>query len=860
MSLIRRFFQGPRKDIGVGSLLLFVMMAGHALLETARDTLFLTTLPGSQLPWVYFAVAMVSIIVIALQNRARGWLRKKSALTSTLLLVSAVNLVFFFAPQQGPFFYVFYVWVAVIATVCVGQFWLLMADRFLLSQAKRVYTVIGGGGLVGATLGALLSGVVVKTMGPTSLLVFGTGFLALAAVVSQFLTAQETVVSPVMAEERGAFTEALRDTYGRKLILLAFVFTLTLTMLDIAFRSSIATHVEKSQIGLFFAGLNTAFNLLALGVQWFAAGRIVQRLGTMKSLTIFPSLLFASLTLFAATVSFPILILAKSIDGALRHSLNRTAFELLFIPIRGTLRAHVKTLSDSLGTRFGQGVAALIALGLFALGAFPATAAWVLVTTAGLWLSTVWMLRKDYLELFRSQLRDEVVPTSAELRDLDQASIETLVSTLNSEDAERVIHAMELLAARGKDRLIPSSMLYHPTPAIVLSALRTLSQTKRTDYWAAAKNLIGSAVPEVQCLAIAVYTRTAPVIDFDMLRLATGSADIGVRSSAFVALLKNNEVTRKELPRASQWLTSGSPEQRAAILRAIREQNVADFDEALPEITADGGPLLGIELAKLVQARPEPRFVPLLLPFLALRGCRAETRSAFLLIGEPAYLFLCEALAKEEIPSQIRRHIPRTLSRFRHPTLARVLSAQLAVEKDRVVFFKLLRGLGRMVTQDPSLKIDSKTLMHSIDRQVARWKELAVWRRELFLQEEKVRTSPILIQLLGVVEGGERRAFEELFRLLGMKFPLEDFRQIQRSLQSSDAPSRESGRELLENLLKEPRRAEILSLLVGSTARATRTVTTLDLVLNQMRESSHPAISSLASEYFGQRGEAAHAV
>ena len=45
-----------RRDATVGFLMLLVMMAGHAALETARDGLFLTTLPATRLPWAYLAM------------------------------------------------------------------------------------------------------------------------------------------------------------------------------------------------------------------------------------------------------------------------------------------------------------------------------------------------------------------------------------------------------------------------------------------------------------------------------------------------------------------------------------------------------------------------------------------------------------------------------------------------------------------------------------------------------------------------------------------------------------------------------------------------------------------------------------
>ena len=46
-----------RRGVVGAFLALFGILAGHTLLETARDALFLARLPPSKLPWVYLAIA-----------------------------------------------------------------------------------------------------------------------------------------------------------------------------------------------------------------------------------------------------------------------------------------------------------------------------------------------------------------------------------------------------------------------------------------------------------------------------------------------------------------------------------------------------------------------------------------------------------------------------------------------------------------------------------------------------------------------------------------------------------------------------------------------------------------------------------
>jgi len=53
---------GERRETAGAFLTLFGMMAGHSVLETARDSLFLSHIPPARLPWVYLGMALVLLL------------------------------------------------------------------------------------------------------------------------------------------------------------------------------------------------------------------------------------------------------------------------------------------------------------------------------------------------------------------------------------------------------------------------------------------------------------------------------------------------------------------------------------------------------------------------------------------------------------------------------------------------------------------------------------------------------------------------------------------------------------------------------------------------------------------------------
>ena len=56
---------------------------------------------------------------------------------------------------QSPFeLYALYVWTGLLGSLAVLQFWMVLGDLYTLTQAKRLYSLVWTGSLLGATVGA----------------------------------------------------------------------------------------------------------------------------------------------------------------------------------------------------------------------------------------------------------------------------------------------------------------------------------------------------------------------------------------------------------------------------------------------------------------------------------------------------------------------------------------------------------------------------------------------------------------------------------------------------------------------------------------------------------------------------------
>ncbi len=149
-----------RRNLVVGFVGLLAIMTAHSVMETARDTLFLTSLPATHLPRAYLAIALLAILELRIHERVLRHVRdRRKLLSASLVFGSFITLSFWaFLEEMGAWApFGFYVWTGLLITVVLIEFWLLLDDAVTVTQAKRIFPAIAAGGVTGAMLGSLLA-------------------------------------------------------------------------------------------------------------------------------------------------------------------------------------------------------------------------------------------------------------------------------------------------------------------------------------------------------------------------------------------------------------------------------------------------------------------------------------------------------------------------------------------------------------------------------------------------------------------------------------------------------------------------------------------------------------------------------
>lgn len=830
-----------RRAVGLAFATLLGIMASHSLLETARDALFLSRLPASRLAWVYLAVAAVSLALFALQARAGRVRAGRAALVAWLLGASAVDTAFWFAIHRSgtAVLYALYLWSGVFATLVVVRFWTLVGELFTVGQAKRLFALIGSGSVLGAIVGGAIGRILAGGMEIGSLLLASAALLVLTAVGPVLWLPQPSEVAasrsergrsraaaapgapPVVVHAPGA---AWRDVvatarlvaerpYLRGAATLVLLSTVTLTSVDFLFKSAAAAHVPKADLGAFFAGTTLVFNIASLVVQVAGVGWLVRTQRIDRVLSVLPAMLVPLAAAVAAGGGFVAAFALKACDGALRHSVHRTATEVLFVPLAATIRSRVKGLVDVVGQRGGQAIASLVILLSLAVPGGARLLAVVVGLLALAWLVAARRLKKHYVDLFRDTLSEVAVRTRFEFPELDLASLEALIQGLNSTRDAEVLAALDFLVEQDRVRLVPALLLYHPSPAIVVRGLELFTAAGREDVLPITERLLEHPDAEVRAATLRARAWLSPSAEL-YARFVTDPSPIVVATALVGQVSYGGTAATAARQRMQQLLDKGSLDEATALARAIRTSPGAGYEGVLLALAALPDARVRLETARAMREILAPRFIPALFAMLPDQSLRLEARATLVALGADALARLDAALTDRSVDVKIRRQLPRTIGQFGAAAAAGILMRHLRDEPEGAVRFRILRTLARLQDDDPRLGLDRKTLEDALEAALASVRRVLAWRVELAAHTQAVAASRTPVQELvgALLEHKELQAMERVFLLLGLLHPEENVRSVQRGLRSRDRAVRASSLELLDNVLRAPFRAPVLAL------------------------------------------------
>lgn len=808
-----------RRDAWAAFFTLFGLIGSHTVLETARDALFLAKVPASKLPWVFLAVAALSFVIARAQALVAARISGRPALAVFALAAGGVTFGFFTVVERlgDSGLYALYIWSGLLTTLLLVHFWTLVGNLFSVTQAKRLYGFIGAGSVLGAIFGSGTAGALARVIPAHDLLlVSAVGFGATSGLPFLFRDAGHAASSKerTTTSISGNLQYIRESLYAQRVVAVLLVSTITLTLADFVFKSMVAKLVAKEDLGHFLGSVYFTLNVASLACQLLVVSRLLKRTSLGAALAVLPILLAAGGAAVAATGGLVAVLALKSADGSLRYSLHRTATELLFLPFSEEARARVKGFMDVIGQRGGQIVASIALLAFAALpGASVRILAVGLVAIAVFWAVAALALREPYVEIFRARLKTGRIAHLEEFPDLDLASLETLISALDSRFDNEVLAALQVLEREQKVHLIPALILYHPSDVVVERALAIFTRARRTNVVHVIDRVLEHPSPRVRAATIAARSVLAPDAQKLLMRMSfEESAE--VRATITVNLIASGDIYGSDAKeRIDALIKRGTPQTKVALAEALAERSVKGYDDVLITLSRANEREVRCAAVDAMGRLLREAFLPALIERLGEERTRPNAEKAITNYGDIALPALIQALETTDAVTTLRWRLPHAMALLSPQPAATALLSWLPNEPEGSVRFQIIRALERLVRRTPELPLDAKVLEKSIDqtlqRAYASMDSRLVLTRGVEVEPKRKTVGHDLLRT--ALEDKEKNAKDRLFRLLGLLHPTEDFFQIHRQL-GGTKDQRATSLELIDGILRNPLRSAVRGL------------------------------------------------
>ncbi|MGZ6124060.1 MAG: Npt1/Npt2 family nucleotide transporter, partial [Myxococcales bacterium] len=704
--------------------------------RSVRDALYLSNRPARGLAgmyiWSSIAIVLVSWLYARVADRVpRGSLNAISALAcaafgaalwATLILTDAVWV-----------YAALYIFVEAMGSLVVIQFWTLASDVFHAREAKRLFGLIGGGGTLANVIFGLLVGQYAPVVGAQNLLLLMVAQLALCAVLARAGSRLAAAPSerlrsrPVRVLSRAGLS-FLSNKHLTIVALIGAVSAAAVTIVDFQFKLSAAAVLDQNDLAGYFGRFYGICGGVALAVQLWVTGRVLERHGILASLLPLPVglALGSGASAAMATPGLFVSSLAKGSDTIFRYTINDASMQLLYVPVPAHVRGRAKAFID--GVLKPSSVALAGAALLFYKHAGgsgrPLTVAVLLLV--GAWVTLLVRARGEYVRsLVESLERRHLDLSGAHFAGINDATLRALRNALRGDPAT-VLHALTLVQqlAQAAD-FTPElrDLLRHRDPRVRAAATEQLGALRRAEAAEEMRGLLRDPVAEVRAAALgglcAVEQEAAVPTVLPFLEPRTAPEAV-VRAAAAVALIRHagiDGVLAAAEP-LKQLLAAEDPRDRAAAADALGNIGVSGFFRPLLAFLRDEDLTVRRRAIAAAGKLRAAELIPALVEQFQRRETALEAASALAAFGPGIELPLQAILLDEASHVDCRRGVTLVLQRLGTREAAEALVGALT-SRDASVRKSAARALSRLARRQRGLRIEAGRVERAVHAELA---------------------------------------------------------------------------------------------------------------------------------------------
>ncbi|MEC9106577.1 MAG: Npt1/Npt2 family nucleotide transporter [Candidatus Neomarinimicrobiota bacterium] len=439
---------------GFPTLILFLHFFAYVAISitgsAARDAYFLNMVDRKYLPLMFLAVAIVLSIVIEIYSR----LSKNKDLST---IVSGTGIIFIatlFAIQKNlegwviPFLYV---WKDVIDAIIITQFWLIASQVFDPRQAKRLFGLLGAGGALAAIIIGSSIKQFVSIFGSENLLFATMSFLLVVILMANLVRPYRNINEQKNSNSKKDSQKDEKKSFSPYLKSLAIIIGLAAVasrVVDYQFKiTAVAAFPEQDDLVNFFGQYYAVTGIATMVIQLFITSRLLSRFGILVAILVLPTLFMTGAIGFLMSPVLAAVYISKFSDQVFRFTLHNASIQLLWIPVKNTIKNRLKPVIEGSIRASLEGVSGiLIFLSITVFNVPIHYLSISIVLIAIYWINKSFTLKKLYVKELQSAIEKRELNFEELTLDIqDEAMVKTINEALKNNDESQQILALEMI-------------------------------------------------------------------------------------------------------------------------------------------------------------------------------------------------------------------------------------------------------------------------------------------------------------------------------------------------------------------------------------------------------------------------------
>lgn len=846
-----------------------IAVASFLLAKPIRNGLFLQEFGAYRLVYVYVGVPLVLAVFIPIYSSIVSRVGQRAGITGSLVFLSLNVLAFWYAFTHHPRPWLsaaFYIWVNCYGVIAPVQAWMFANAVFDTRQARRLFGLVGAGASLGAIVGGLLARELVDQLGSVVdlMLVLAAMIAAAASVVNVAWRVRRAERSKPAAPARRLALGATLGLIGRTpylRLLAALVVLVAIATQWTQFQLSVVAEQRfgssAAELTEFFGTFNFVMGIVAFAVQVVLTGPALRKFGIAFTILLLPCAIGTGSALILVWPVLWTVLVTNALDQGLRFSVDKSTFEVLYLPLPAHIKPAVKGTIDLVINRLADGAGGVL-LGLatqgFSVVAFVlpgaglgvrGIAALNLVVVA-LWLAVAWRLRRGYVDAIRDSIQQHRLDVERAAGPvLDRSAAELLAGKLAAPDPGEVLYALDQFEAQHTRAVHPAvrGLLSHGAPEVRRRAIALLARAGDRTVLPQVEVMLHDRDLDVRTEALMYLAQHSQVDPLDRIERLGDFPDFSIQAGMIAFLSRpgftqNLDAARVLLERMVDAGGESDVRSRAEAARLLGALPRA-FDDVLARLLGDDAPEVWREAVASAARLRASEVAGLVVPRLGAPGHGDAVARALVDLGDGAVPALASALADDGVDLATRSAIPPVLAAIggraaRDGLVANLLSGEVTLRS------AVIDALGHMAHRHAGTAEDRQTFEMALTAEiVGHYRSYQIAGR---LGAALDHDDPVARGLRASIELEQER----VFRLLELLQPGLDLGSAWYGLRSGSSAVRSNALELLDNVLSPELRALVVPLfdpLISLAERARRA----DRIVGTGIETNEQAVAALVA-------------